>query len=349
MKEAKQFSVKSIDAIEKAIWKYEEFTNQADFGLYNDDQAIAYKKYLATKMNDRSKKTLSITSQYHYLRHVEAFITWLAGQPRYKSRISLLDVEYLKLGRKESRLATSPKLPKYPSLEQVLTLCSFPVDSEIDQRDRAMIAFSALTGMRDQAIVTLPIGCFDPEKMMVSQLPSKGVQTKFSKDIYTTIFKVDEKLVSYFIDWYDYLLKVKKFSITDPLFPSTELGTEGPESFSFIAKGVSKTFWSSAGVMRKIFEARSEQVGIPYFTPHKFRHFIINETQKHITSIEQLKALSQNLGHQNISTTFHGYGSIDTYRVNTLVNEMDFSSKPDSSRDAQIKHIETLLKQLKEK
>jgi hypothetical protein len=38
---------------------------------------------------------------------------------------------------------------------------SIVVSNEIDQRDRAMISFTLLSGMRDQAIASLPLGCFD--------------------------------------------------------------------------------------------------------------------------------------------------------------------------------------------
>ncbi len=343
MQDGKGFSSKSIDAIEKALWKYEEFSYQEDYGLFSSKKASQFKQFLKTNVNEKSEKALGITSQYHHLRHVKRFFVWLSSQAGYKSKVSADDAMYLDLSQKEKRQAISTKPQKYPTLEQVKTLCNFEVKTELDQRDRALIAFTALTGMRDQAIVTLPIGCFDILNLSVDQNPNLGVETKFSKLITTTLFKIDKKLIDFVVDWYNYLVRDKKYSIDDPLFPSTELGHISDTHHTFEAKGISKVFWSDAGAMRKIFKTRSEQVKIPYFSPHKFRHFVINEVKKHISSMEQLKAVSQNLGHENITTTF-GYGIIEESRVRDLVGEIDFSGLPGNrNEEAQAEKIAEIL------
>ena len=174
MREAQGFSEKSITAIEKAMWKYEEATNNEDYALFSDKRAEHFKKYLKSNINKRSKKALGLTSQYHHLRHVKNFFLWLSGQPGYKSRVSASDVMYLQLLKKERRLATTTTEQKYPTLQQVKTFCSFEVKDELDRRDQALITFTALTGMRDQAIVTLPIGCFDVSSLGSFRYQSLG-------------------------------------------------------------------------------------------------------------------------------------------------------------------------------
>ena len=344
MREAQGFSEKSITAIEKAMWKYEEATNNEDYALFSDKRAEHFKKYLKSNINKRSKKALGLTSQYHHLRHVKNFFLWLSGQPGYKSRVSASDVMYLQLLKKERRLATTTTEQKYPTLQQVKTFCSFEVKDELDRRDQALITFTALTGMRDQAIVTLPIVCFDVSSLRVNQSPKMGVQTKFSKEILTTLFRVDEKLIKIVVDWYNYLVENKKYSLDDPLFPATEIGHISENHTAFTAKGLSKSFWANTEPMRVIFKERSKQTGVPYFTPHKFRHFIINEAQRHISSIEQLKALSQNLGHEHVTTTLYGYGAIDTYRVGELVEQIDFSGMPSNkSEEDQLSRLADLV------
>lgn len=351
MIEAQGFSEKSITAIEKAIWKYEEFSEQGDYAHFSSKQAEQFKKFLKTNINKRSKKMLGITSQYHHLRHVKNFFMWLSGQAGYKSRVLAGDVMYLQLSKKERRQATIAQAQMYPTLQQVKALCEFEVVTEIDKRDRALIAFAALTGMRDQAIVTLPIGCFDINELRVDQNPKLGVETKFSKEITTTLFQVDENLLRYVTDWYKYLVEEKKYGLKDPFFPATELGHISEDHHAFEAKGISRSFWADAGSMRKIFEERSEQTGVQYFSPHKFRHFIINEAQKHISSMEQLKALSQNMGHEHMTTTFYGYGAIDTHRVGELVSKIDFSGLPNNkSEEEQANRVaELVLKKLQQK
>jgi len=326
MTNAQGFSPKSITTIEKALWKYEEFTDDSDYASFSVKQAEGFKRFLANSINKRSKKSLGSTSQYHHLRHVKNFFIWLSGQAGYKSRVSPSDVMYLQLSKKDRRLATATKAQKYPTLQQIQALCGFEIKNEIDMRDRALIAFTALTGMRDRAVVTLPLGCFDPDKLVVDQNPNRGVETKFSKTISTTLFAVDKSLIKYVTDWYQFLINEKKFGIDDPLFPATEIGHISANHHAFESKGMSKSFWADAGPMRKIFQARSQETGITYFSPHKFRHFIINEAQKHISSVEQLKAVSQNLGHEHLATTFYSYGNMPDQTVNKLVSNIDFSS-----------------------
>jgi site-specific recombinase XerD len=192
--EAEGFSKQSILALEKALWKYDDCTWFEDYAKFNNQTAQKFKKYLSTKINEQSKQMLGLRSQYHHLRHIKDFFTWLSGQPGYKSRIKLSDVMYLQLSKKDRQQATSSGLPSYPTLEQVKALCSFTIENEIDNRDRALIAFTSLTGIRDQALVTLRVGCFDKQSGMLKQLPSRGVQTKFNKEIFTTMLKIDDDL-----------------------------------------------------------------------------------------------------------------------------------------------------------
>ena len=321
------FSTKSILAVEKAIWKYKEFSKNEDYSLFNDRRAEQFKKYISTTINKKSKKPLGLKSQYHHLRHLREFFSWLSDQPGYKSKISASDARYLQLSKKDRQIATAPSEPKYPTLSQIKQLCSFPINNDIDQRDRALIALTALTGIRDQALATLSIRCFDPEQLLVKQWPSLGVQTKFSKDINTTIYTIDNQLLGYFTDWYQYLVREKSFGNNDPLFPCTQVAQTGPNNFAFESKGVSKKFWSDAGPIRQIFKNRAEQTKSEYFYPHTFRHFVTNKVEKHITTPEQMKALSQNLGHEQIITTFRTYGGISVRRVNEVVRSMDFSEQ----------------------
>lgn len=339
---AEGYSELTLNAIEKAIWKYDEFIKDADYGEFDSKKAQQFKKWLSSSKNVRSGINLSLTSQYHILRHLNSFFMWLSGQSGYKSKISPNDVRYLRLSKEDSRKATMPKLPKYPTLDQVKKLCGFKVENEIDRRDQALIAFSALSGMRDKAIVTLPLGCFDAQKLHVFQDPNKGVHTKFSKSILTTLFKFDKDLVQIVLNWNEFLRKEKLFSETDPLFPATKVEIESETDHSFTAKGILPIFWKNTGAMRKIFNDRAKQQGLEYFSPHKFRHFAISEAQKYVSNAEQLKAVSQNVGHENLATTFFSYGAIDNFRVTEVISEIDFEKKGNSkkpSKDDLIKLI----------
>ncbi len=326
-KGAMGLSEKTMKVKESALWKYDEFTKYQDYKKFNAELAKGFKKWLDTKKNQNTNMTLSKSTQYHVLRHVNQFFSWLSIQSGYKSKIKLDDVAYLRLSKADTKIATTSKMPKYPTLSYIKRLCEFEIENEIDQRDRALIAFTALSGMRDLAIVTLPIGCFDIDKLQIDQDPSKGVQTKFSKTIPTTMFRFDKDLISYIIEWYCYLRDVKLFDNSRPLFPATNIEQMSKDQHTFVAKGISNEFWANANPMRKIFKVRMDSQNLEYYSPHKFRHFAISEANKYAVGAEQMKAISQNVGHERLATTFFGYGAIDDYRLSDIISGIDFPGK----------------------
>ncbi len=322
---AQGFSKLSIEAIEKALWKYEEYSKEADFGKFNDKAAKGFKEWLAARKGGRSGDGLSLATQYHLLRHLKDFFSWLSGQPGYKSRIDPFDVQYLKLDKKKARMATAAPRQEFPSLEYVQTLCrSITPKTEVDQRDRALIAFTLLTGMRDKATITLPLECFDTEKLLIHQDPDKGVQTKFSKTMTTKIFRFDEELLKYVLDWFRFLKERKLFNNRDPLFPRTKLEQKSETDLCFEGTDVEPVFWSTTQGIRNVFKRWAEAAGMRYYSPHKFRHTATVEAFKHVRTAEELRAISQNFGHENIGTTFSTYGKLADYQVEDIIARINF-------------------------
>jgi len=50
--------------------------------------------------------------------------------------------------------------------------------------------------------------------------------------------------------------------------------------------------------------------GLPIFNPHSFRKTLAQLGQKKCRTIEEMKAWSQNLGHEELMTTFASYGTL---------------------------------------
>jgi len=331
----------TINNIEKAILIYEEFTKNADFTTYSPHRAIEFKEWLK-KRTFRSKQ-ISLTTYHTYLRYLRQFFSWLSGEPGYKSKITPNSVAYLNISEKEERMATQATPRNYPSLEHVLKLtASIKITSEIDQRDRALIAFTLLSGMRDKAIATLPLSCFDENKLSVTQNPRLGVQTKFSKYISTTLFRFDEKLVNYIIEWVRHL-KNKGFGTQEPLFPRSK-ADQGENNLSFeMATEIGPAFWQGAGQIRGIFNKRAQDAGLPYFPPHTFRHLAIDLALKHCKTGEQIKAISQNFGHEHVATTLSSYANYAPDRLSEILKNIDFLGKPAEGLE---ERIEKLLRKL---
>jgi site-specific recombinase XerD len=329
LREARGFAPATVVAIEREISRWEEFSENEDYGRFTAKKAVAFKKFLEDKGS--GGKPLSANSRYHCLHHLKQFFGWLSTQPGYRSKISTDAISYLTLDRKTVQSISSPLQPKWPSLEYVKELvASIDPLTEQDRRDRALIAFLLLSGMRDKAVVTLPLGCFDPESLEVRQRPSEGVDTKFGKSFQTVLLPFDDDLLEVVKNWSHYLRTEKLFSNTDPLFPQTKVN-QSEHKLSFESAGVKPSFWGGTGSIRDILKSRALKAGLAYYYPHSFRHAHVHLAMRSARSAEEIRAISQNIGHENIGTTLTTYGKLDEYRVGEVVRQLHL--RADDSED----------------
>lgn len=343
LQEAEGYSVKTIESIEKSLWDFEMFTKDDDYANFNAKTAQEFKKWLSVKKTKKGE-VINLSTQHQRLRLIKKFFVWLSGQNGYKSKVSSYDASYLRMDKRLAKIATSPKVEDYPTLEHIKKLCeSIEINTEIDQRDRALIAFTLLSGMRDKAIITLPLGCFNENTYEIRQDPNYGVETKFSKQIQSTLFQFDAVLISYVVEWAKYLKEVKMFNNADPLFPSTKVEQMSETEYIFEVKGVEPIYWKSTSTIRKIFEERAKKADLPYYSPHKFRHTATREATDSCKNAEQIKAVSQNLGHEHVSTTLSTYGRLHNNRVIEVISDLNFKKNNEDEIKEQIKKLASQL------
>ena len=210
--------------------------------------------------------------QGHALRHLEPlkqFFIWLAGQPGYKSQISYSDAEYFNLSAKEMRIAKARREDApVPTLEQIRhVIRMMPASTEIERRDRALVAFTILTGARDGATASLKLKHVDIPQGQMDQ-DARQVNTKFSKTFTTWFFPVGDDILQVVVNWVAYLRQDKLWGLDDPLFPATKIVVGNTRHFE--AAGLDRKHWSGAGPIRDIFKRAFAAAGLPYFNPHSF-------------------------------------------------------------------------------
>jgi integrase len=320
LKEAKRHSESTLDAVAKALNRFEESTRFKDFKAFHIEQAMAFKKNLAEQKAQRTGEQLSKATLHATFSSLKAFFQWLAGQPGYKSRLSYSDAEYFNLSDKDTRIATARRDQVTPTLEQVRhVITSMRVDSEIERRNRALIAFTLLTGARDSAIASFKLKHIDLLAGSVHQ-DAREVKTKFSKTFTTFFFPVGDEIRGIVENWVEYLRKEKLWGNDDPLFPSTLI--EVGASRQFEATGLDRKHWSTATPIRTIFKEAFTAAGLPYFNPHSFRHTLVRLGEAVCSSPEQFKAWSQNLGHEGVLTTFYSYGGVSVHRQGEIIHRL---------------------------
>jgi integrase len=320
LSEAKGFSEPTLDAVAKALNRFETYTMFRDFKAFHIEQAKGFKASLADQTSVRTKDRLSKATLYATLTALKRFFIWLAGQPGYKSRISYSDAEYFNLSVKETRIAKAHRETRVPTLEQIRHVIRImPAVTEIERRDQALVAFTALTGARDGAIASFKFKHVDIDEARLSQ-DARQVNTKFSKTFTTWFFPVGDDIHKVVSNWISYLRQEKLWGLDDPLFPATKIIVGDTRHFE--VSGLDRRHWRSAGPIRVIFKNAFAAAGLPYFNPHSFRKTLALLGGQICKSPEEYKAWSQNLGHENVLTTFSSYGDVGGHRQAEIIRSL---------------------------
>jgi len=303
IEELKITSVDStIDQKLAALNQFEGITRNRTFTEINRSRVDAYLSILR-------KLPTSTRTKAAKVRHVRAFYDWMIMDERIKPKVARKAILALRLTDKEARAGRAQRTVKHPTLADIeATIRVMPEATSIELRNRALIAFTALSGARDGAIISMRLKHVHWPAREVEQHPDE-VDTKAGKLIQSWFFPVGE-----FIEWevkryLDHLRNDLDFRDNDPLFPAPRMGHDSTDQF--YALGLSRVHWKSAKPMRKIFRTAFTDNGLRYYNPHSFRNMLMAMAYERKLDPESLKAWSQNLGHENLDTSFNSYGHLD--------------------------------------
>ena len=320
LREAKRYSESTVDAVAKALFRFEAYTKFRDFKAFHFEQAIAFKRHLAEQESEVTGEKLSKATLHSTLGHLKGFFQWLAGQPGFKSRLRYSDADYFNLSNKDSRIATARREGKFPTLEQIKhVIATMPSTSEIERRNRALVAFTLLTGARDGAIASMKLKHVDLAVGSVFQ-DARDVKTKNSKTFTTYFFPVGAEILQIVEDWVICLRQEKLWGNDDPLFPATQVAVGTERRFEVV--GLERKHWGGASPIRKIFREAFHAAGLPYFNPHSIRSTLVRLGETVCKTPEQFKAWSQNLGHEGVLTTFYSYGEVESRRQGEIIRDL---------------------------
>lgn len=248
------------------------------------------------------------STQVRVLTVARSFFTWFKlAEHRKAAKISALWIETLS--------------PKTQAVDMVKDHVAYTVD-EIRQllrvepetltirRTQAAAAFLFLSGMRAGAFTTMPISSVDLANQTIRQWPEMGVHTKNSKRATTYFLDIPDLMTS--VKEWDSLLRVRHLPC-DTLW-YTPLTTDGMDFL--------KDHQPSANRNHKLVEALRrlcDLAGVVYKSPHKLRHGHAVYALSRCQNIADLKAVSQNLMHSDISTTDGIYGILPGANVQARI------------------------------
>jgi len=252
---------------------------------------------------------LSLSPVYssHVTRSARRFFRWLSIHRRGYSSISAAWLDTLKV----PGMVIEPVEHEAVTLEEVRAIASAPVVSIRDRRIRAAAVFWFLSGIRVGAFVSLPVFAVDLDNLTVRQWPKLGVKTKFKKQATTFLLDIPD-LIEVIREW--------------------DKEVRAARSCFWFAS-VSSFTWEidpdiqEIGKNRHIRAAKDlrdwlSRVGLPYHSPHKFRHGHAVYSLKNAKTIAALKAVSQNLMHSNLSITDGIYGILSDMDVQKEISSL---------------------------
>jgi integrase len=334
LSDAKRLSPDTVDQVAAALADFENSTGHKDFRLFRPEQAQRYKRRLSESTNTKTGRPLTKATMASRLAALKAFFQWLSMQPGFRSRLNYSDAEYFNPSASDARIAKATGEKHVPSIEQIrAVLEAMPAGSDIERRDRALVAFALLCGARDNAIASLSLRHVDLERRRVCQDPSQGVRTKNSKTIVSKFFPVGRDIEAIVADWICFLQTERLWGPDDPLFPASK--SERTQSGHFENVGLDRKHWRSAAAIRMIFRRAFECAGLPYFKPHSIRDTLAMLGEQICDGPEEFKAWSQNLGHENVLTTFTSYGNVTQHRQDDILERMasrDPSAAPETEK-----------------
>ncbi len=216
-------------------------------------------------------------------------------------------------------------------------------DTELERRDRALVAFAALTGARVGALASFRLEHVNIEEGYVEQ-DARTVRTKFAKTFRTFFKPIGGEALAIFTAWVAELERDHGWNRDDPLFPPTQTGLD--ENGCFYAAGLSRSGSTTTQPINAIFRRGFAAAGLAYYNPHSFRDMLVRFGQSLNLTVEEFKAWSQNLGHADMMTTLTSYGQVPAHRQGELIRAAGANVADSASRE-QIATLEALLAGLK--
>jgi site-specific recombinase XerD len=233
------------------------------------------------------------------------------ARTEWPSRYKSLSDSWIDLLQAPRQMRMQSRLPlrQLYTLEEVRTIAAVSTETLHEERGKVAACMLFLSGMRADALASLPIGCVDLQHGAIHQLPESGVRTKNRKAAITYLLQIPELLQV--VHRWDH--QVRHALPASALWYST-LSQDGTQWTS-----TEIAFEGRYHILHEDVKLICDLAGVTYRSPHKFRHGHAVYALKRAQNMAQLKAISQNIMHKSVSTTDAIYGNLITDEVHDII------------------------------
>ena len=131
-------------------------------------------------------------------------------------------------------------------------------------------------------------------------------------------FKAEIKQI--LIYWVKLLKDENDFTDQDPLFPKIQITVN---QFQFEKDGFKKEFLKQPDIIRKELEKQFKNANLGYYTPYTIRHSLTHLFMGFNLTMEQVKAVSQNMSHKSIATMYNSYYQMHEFQKDQIIENLD--------------------------
>jgi site-specific recombinase XerD len=260
-----------------------------------------FPSYVLTARADGQARTLAPVSIAKCLANARQFFTFARAE--WPLRYKPISESWIELLQPPRHVRMDSRLPvrEFWTLDNVHKIVAVSTETLREERGKVAVCMLFLSGMRADALASIPIACVDLDRKAIYQLPERGVRTKNRKAAITYLLHIPELL--------EVIKRWEALLSTFHLPPSTlwyaTLSTDGMQFTP-----TSQAFTGRNNVIQRDIKLICKKADVPYLSPHKLRHGHTVYALKRAQNVAQLKAISQNIMHKSLVTTDQIYGKL---------------------------------------
>jgi integrase len=287
----------------------------------------SFAQFLINRRQDGKQGSMAPCTVYKIVQTTKRFFIW--AKLNYPSDFRNLTAAWIDTLRPPA-MAQRAKPHVFLTLDEVvhLTRTSLPKDDLALWRDQAAAAMLFLSGMRDGAFSSIPIQAVDIPKRQIHQWPHEyGVRTKNGKSATTYLLEIPE-LLEVVSKWDSF---VRAQMPPTAMWFTPIINQWGEKTLSSNPPGANR-HTAVAKRMRILFPL----AGIPYKSPHKFRHGNAVFALQRAKTMGDYKAISQNLMHNDIRVTDAIYAPLLGDEIGSRIKSLTKDSSANEMVDGEL-------------
>lgn len=288
--------------------------------------------YLMSARNDGKSTPLSHTTQYKALTTIRLFYQF--ARTTWATRYQKILPDWVETLVPRSKPEPTLDEHRFYTLDEAKTIAAVSAETLREKRGQVAVCMLFLSGMRPDALASIPLQCVDLPNRRLLQYPSMGIRTKNDKAAITYLLDIPE-LFSIVQEWD---ARVRQMAPTSLWYaPIARDGIRLVET--------SRAIFGRASAIGEDIRVICDRAGVEYKSPHKLRHGHIVYARGFARNMEEVKAISQNVMHANAIITDQVYSALTTNQVQHVIRKL--GSSPEMNKEELLRLIELLKVQLK--